>query len=756
MSFRQFGGLNYAPKNNIVSSNYNASNNLLITKAFGEPNSYITFLSDISGNIVLYGNLETTENLHVIKNVDISENVSIGGTLDVSNDVNLNNNLNVSGNTSFAQLPTCNNTPSESNQLITKAYADATYESSGNVLGSNNIWTGTNTFNNNIIGPTGSFSYLSVSEHITAGGSITGSTGSFNSLNVSGNTSFSQLPTCNNTPSESNQLITKAYADATYESSGNVLGSNNIWTGTNTFSNNTYLATISENKVGIGNTNPSYTLDVSGNGNFTETLYSQYISSSNRSTFQNDLIVQNGANPTRYIRMVTDSNNSYIQAGQNLISNSISPLYFTNMYSSTPNMVIVPNSGGLTANIGINKSNPLYTLDVSGNVAINDGLSVNGTSSTNPLLHVTNTSILGSTDGSNITLSLMNNTTGNNIQLNTYLYRFSSGSDWTTANLRIQNKIDSTYTSYIEFSPSGYLGGIAIKGYSGLTLPNSSTNGGVIVDTNGTVYIGQNTNVNNYFQTYTDSSSNYLYFQKTIGGIYDLGLQIGSETVWNIYGDGSANFTGSLSTSSLNVSGTTNFTSSSPPTSSQTMPPVTDNSTNIPTTKWVQSAISYAITGIPSGSPVGTIIMYSGTSIPSDYLWCDGASYSTTTYSSLYNVIGNTYGSGSGTFNVPNLQTRFPIGSSTTSNISVNYNGVTTGPTGGDNTIGLNQIPNHTHNPTSPGTGFYNATATPQVLQTGGSNGLTIFPTTGTITNYTSQQQFLPPFTVINYIIRYQ
>ena len=50
MSFRQFGGLNYAAKHNAVASNYNSSNNLQVTQNVGQPNSYINFLSDISGN----------------------------------------------------------------------------------------------------------------------------------------------------------------------------------------------------------------------------------------------------------------------------------------------------------------------------------------------------------------------------------------------------------------------------------------------------------------------------------------------------------------------------------------------------------------------------------------------------------------------------------------------------------------------------------------------------------------------------------
>jgi hypothetical protein len=51
MSFRQFGGLNYSARNNIVRSNYNTSFNLLVTQNVGQSDSYINFLSDISGNI---------------------------------------------------------------------------------------------------------------------------------------------------------------------------------------------------------------------------------------------------------------------------------------------------------------------------------------------------------------------------------------------------------------------------------------------------------------------------------------------------------------------------------------------------------------------------------------------------------------------------------------------------------------------------------------------------------------------------------
>jgi hypothetical protein len=48
-------------------------------------------------------------------------------------------------------LPTPTLTATAGTQFITKVLADATYTTSTNVLGSNNIWTESNTFNNNAI-----------------------------------------------------------------------------------------------------------------------------------------------------------------------------------------------------------------------------------------------------------------------------------------------------------------------------------------------------------------------------------------------------------------------------------------------------------------------------------------------------------------------------------------------------------------------------------------------------------------------------
>ena len=67
--------------------------------------------------------------------------------------------------------------------------------------------------------------------------------------------------------------------------------------------------------------------------------------------------------------------------------------------------------------------------------------------------------------------------------------------------------------------------------------------------------------------------------------------------------------------------------------------------------------------------PVGAVIAYASNSSvhPAGYLLCNGAAVSRTTYASLYNKLGTTYGAGDGssTFNIPNLTDRFIQGSST-------------------------------------------------------------------------------------------
>ena len=61
---------------------------------------------------------------------------------------------------------------------------------------------------------------------------------------------------------------------------------------------------------------------------------------------------------------------------------------------------------------------------------------------------------------------------------------------------------------------------------------------------------------------------------------------------------------------------------------------------------------------------VGTIVAYGGTTAPDGWLLCDGSAVSRSEYPRLFAVIGTAFGDGDGstTFNLPNLQQRFPLG----------------------------------------------------------------------------------------------
>jgi microcystin-dependent protein len=95
------------------------------------------------------------------------------------------------------------------------------------------------------------------------------------------------------------------------------------------------------------------------------------------------------------------------------------------------------------------------------------------------------------------------------------------------------------------------------------------------------------------------------------------------------------------------------------------------------------------------GMPVGAIIPWAGVSsiraIPNGWLLCDGSEVSQSTYQSLFKVIGNTYGTpqGTGTFVLPDLRARMPLGRNNMNNYTevAGYveatNGSSNIPTGG-------------------------------------------------------------------------
>jgi microcystin-dependent protein len=157
-------------------------------------------------------------------------------------------------------------------------------------------------------------------------------------------------------------------------------------------------------------------------------------------------------------------------------------------------------------------------------------------------------------------------------------------------------------------------------------------------------------------------------------------------------------------------------------------------------------------------------------------LLCAGQQVSTTTYAALYAVISTTYGSGPGTFGIPDLRGRIPagkddMGGSAASRITSasSISGATLGASGGDqlqqshaHSVSISD-PGHTHAPQS-GTSFWgNSGSSGGGQPTGGGfstvGGVTASSTTGitaTAGNSGSgYSQNMPPVIIANYIIKF-
>lgn len=110
-------------------------------------------------------------------------------------------------------------------------------------------------------------------------------------------------------------------------------------------------------------------------------------------------------------------------------------------------------------------------------------------------------------------------------------------------------------------------------------------------------------------------------------------------------------------------------------------------------TQWME-LLSSAVPSVQEIMPAGSIIQTARATAPTGWLLCDGTAVSRTTYSTLYNAIGTTYGSGDGstTFTLPNLQGKIPVGKNA-GTFSV------LGATGGaeTHTLSVTEMPSHTH-----------------------------------------------------------
>lgn len=111
----------------------------------------------------------------------------------------------------------------------------------------------------------------------------------------------------------------------------------------------------------------------------------------------------------------------------------------------------------------------------------------------------------------------------------------------------------------------------------------------------------------------------------------------------------------------------------------------------------------------------GIISLYAGAVAPSGYLVCDGSAVSRAAYSTLFEAIGTTYGSGDGstTFNLPDLSGRVAIGASSSHAI---------GTSGGEETHELadGELSAHTHEVPAHGHANTITATTPSISHTVG------------------------------------
>ena len=94
--------------------------------------------------------------------------------------------------------------------------------------------------------------------------------------------------------------------------------------------------------------------------------------------------------------------------------------------------------------------------------------------------------------------------------------------------------------------------------------------------------------------------------------------------------------------------------------------------------------------------PVGAIVEYSGSELPTGYLSCNGQEVSRSEYSSLFDVIGITYGEGDGstTFNLPDLKGKVAVGIDK-NDTDFNELAKTSGEK--SHKLTVNEMPGHTH-----------------------------------------------------------
>lgn len=166
--------------------------------------------------------------------------------------------------------------------------------------------------------------------------------------------------------------------------------------------------------------------------------------------------------------------------------------------------------------------------------------------------------------------------------------------------------------------------------------------------------------------------------------------------------------------------------------------------------------------------PSGVVHPYAGTSAPSGWLLCYGQLVSTTTYANLYAAIGTTYGSGAGTFGLPDLRGRSIAGLDNMGGVAANritassgFTSSVLGNAGGDELLYQHSHsvsdPGHAHtyslraasgSPSSTGPSAIGSVPMPNAVSGTSTTGISIANAGGGVS------QNMSPTMLLNYIIK--
>lgn len=156
---------------------------------------------------------------------------------------------------------------------------------------------------------------------------------------------------------------------------------------------------------------------------------------------------------------------------------------------------------------------------------------------------------------------------------------------------------------------------------------------------------------------------------------------------------------------------------------------------------------------------IGEIRMFAGNFAPAGWAFCDGQTMAISENDALFTLIGTTYGGdGQETFQLPNLQSRFPLHMGTGSSGTTYQLGEMAGVE--EVTLTTQQIPQHSH--TLMGSGGTASSRNPQNLlyaRSAGDAYTTVMdpvPISASTVNGNGASQpheNMPPFLCINFII---